>query len=147
MFFVTGVLLLLASPASSLAQVTPSGNLIRVEVDGLRDTRGQVHCALFSSPADFPKKADKAAAQAMSAITHGQAFCELPGVDPGTYAISVFHDGNSNGKLDTNFMGMPREGVGASNNAKGRFGPPKFRDASFQYSGGRLVIKITITYL
>jgi len=41
----------------------------------------------------------------------------------GKYAVSVFHDENSNGKLDTNFLGIPREGVGASNNAKGHFGP------------------------
>jgi len=39
------------------------------------------------------------------------------------------HDENSNGKMDTNFIGMPREGVGASNNAKGHMGPLKFRAA------------------
>jgi len=49
-------------------------------------------------------------------------FCEFPGVAAGTYAVSAFHDENSNGKLDRNFMGIPREGVGASNNAKGHLG-------------------------
>jgi len=47
----------------------------------------------------------------------------FPGVAPGRYAVSVFHDENSNGKMDTNFIGIPREGVGASNNAKGHLGP------------------------
>jgi uncharacterized protein (DUF2141 family) len=61
--------------------------------------------------------------------------------------VSVFHDENSNSKLDTNFMGIPREGVGASNKAKGHFGPPKFHDASFPFAGGRLDLQITITYL
>jgi uncharacterized protein (DUF2141 family) len=59
----------------------------------------------------------------------------------------VFHDENSNGKLDTNFMGIPREGVGASNNAKGHLGPLKINDAAFQLSGGRVDLKIKINYL
>jgi hypothetical protein len=42
---------------------------------------------------------------------------------------------NSNGKLDRNFMGSPKEGVGASNDAKGSFGPPKFADARFTFKG------------
>jgi uncharacterized protein (DUF2141 family) len=49
-----------------------------------------------------------------------------------------------NGKLDTNFMGMPREGVGASN---GHFGPPKFDAAAFRFQSGRMDLKITVVYL
>jgi hypothetical protein len=55
-----------------------------------------------------------------------------------TYAISVFHGENSNGKLDTNFLGMPRGGMGASNGAKGHFGPPKFVAAAFRFQGGHI---------
>ena len=58
-------------------------------------------------------------------------------VAPGDYAVSVFHDENSNGKLDRNFMGMPKEGVGKSNDAAGHFGPPKYDDARFSYKGGQ----------
>ena len=54
---------------------------------------------------------------------------------------------HSNGKLDTNMMGTPREGVGASNDAKGHFGPPKFDASAFRFAGGRLELKITINYL
>jgi uncharacterized protein (DUF2141 family) len=129
-------------------QVQPSlANLIHVEIGGLRNDTGQVVCALFSSADGFPKKGDKAVAQTKSAISNAHAVCEFRDVRPARYAISVFHDENSNGKLDTNFMGIPREGVGASNNAKGHFGPPKFDAASFAFSGGRLELKITITYL
>ena len=41
------------------------------------------------------------------------------------------HDENRNGKLDTNFLGIPKEGVGASNNPKSRFGPPSFEESMF----------------
>jgi uncharacterized protein (DUF2141 family) len=139
---------LLAFPAFFLSQ-TPSAQAsrMRVEITGLRSDKGQVSCALFSSAKDFPKNYDKAVAHAKAEITHGQAFCEFRDIAPGTYAVSVFHDENSNGKLDTNFMGIPREGVGASNNAVGHFGPPKFSAAALQFSGGEADLKIHINYL
>jgi uncharacterized protein (DUF2141 family) len=145
-FALSGAVLLLSSSALPQAQSAPGG-LIRVEIRGLRNDKGQVLCALFSSASDFPKKADKAIAHGTSVITNGHAACEFPAVAPGTYAVSVVHDENSNGKLDTNFVGIPREGVGASNDAKGHFGPPKFDAAAFRFSGGRLELKITINYL
>ena len=129
-------------------QVRPAlDDLIHVEIAGLRSDKGEILCALFSSPGDFPKRADKAVMRSKAAIARSHAICEFPGAPPNTYAVSVIHDENSNGKLDTNFMGIPREGVGASNNAKGHFGPPRFDAASFRYPGGRLDLKITITYL
>jgi uncharacterized protein (DUF2141 family) len=131
-----------------LAQAQPApANLIHVEIGGLRNNKGQVVCGLYSSADGFPKDGDKALARAESAVSNGHAVCEFPEVKAGTYAVSVFHDENSNGKLDTNFMGIPREGVGASNNAKGHFGPPKFDAAAFRFSGGHLQLKITITYV
>ena len=125
----------------------PSENLIHAEIGGLRNDKGQVVCAIYSSADGFPKKEEKALAHVTSSISAGHAVCEFPGLTAGTYAISVFHDENSNGKLDTNFMGIPREGVGASNNAKGHFGPPKFGAAAFHFAGSRLELKISVIYL
>jgi len=104
-------------------------------------------CALFSSAKDFPKNTDKAIARATAGILQRRAVCEFAGISPGRYALSVFHDENGNGKMDTNFIGMPREGVGASNNAIGHFGPPKFEAAAIWYSGGQLELVITVIYL
>ncbi len=143
----TASFLFMLAPAV-LAQAQPAQeNLIHVEIGGLRSDKGQMLCALFSSASDFPKHADKAVMRATAVIANRHAVCEFPGAAPGTYAVSVVHDENSNGRLDTNFMGIPREGVGASNDAKGHFGPPKFDAASFRFAGGRLDLKITITYL
>ena len=144
--------LLLARPdslglggAGRVQMQQPPENLIHIEISGLRNDK--VLCAIYSSADGFPKNGDKALAHANSPISHAHAVCEFPGLNTGTYAISVFHDENSNGKLDTNFMGIPREGVGASNNAKGHFGPPKFDAAAFRFSGSRLELKIAVNYL
>jgi uncharacterized protein (DUF2141 family) len=122
-------------------------NIIHVEIAGLRTDKGQVICSLYSSADGFPKIDGKAIAHSKGLIANRHADCEFSGVQQGTYAISVFHDENANGRLDTNFLGIPREGVGASNNARGHFGPPKFRDASVRYSGGHMDLRIMITYL
>lgn len=121
--------------------------MIHVEVIGLHNVKGRVSCALYSSAVGFPKDSQKAIGRDTSSISDQKASCEFSGIAPGTYAVSVFHDENSNGKLDTNFLGIPREGVGASNNARGRMAPPKFGAAAFQYAGGRLNLKITVNYL
>lgn len=131
-------MLTIACSAGILAQSQgPQENMIHVDIEGLRSDRGQVLCALFSSAADFPKKADRAVAHAKSEILRRHATCEFQGVPPGTYAISAFHDENSNGKLDTNFMGIPREGVGASNNTKGRLDLPSFPQLRFNTRADR----------
>ena len=122
-------------------------NSIKVVVVGLHNNDGEVDCALFGSAGGFPDDSSKAGKTAKSKIENGQAVCMFADVVPGDYAVSVFHDENLNGKLDRNFIGMPKEGVGASNDATGHFGPPKFDDARFSYKGGRSVLAIHVKYL
>lgn len=149
LFVSSALILILGITVSSGAAQRPllQPTQIHVDVVGLRNNKGQVLCSLFSSAIGFPKKDDKAVAHYTAEISNRQASCEFVGVAPGTYAVSAFHDENSNGKLDTNYMGIPREGVAASNDARGRLGPPKFDDAAFQVSGDPVDLKITITYL
>jgi uncharacterized protein (DUF2141 family) len=137
----------LACAAPVTGQQSSSDNVIHVQISGFRNDKGVVRCALFASENGFPKDPSRAVALEKAPITNGSAVCEFSGVAPGRYAVSVFHDENGNGKLDTNFIGIPKEGVGASNDAKGHMGPPKFDAAAFQHSGGRLELKIHIFYL
>jgi len=129
------------------AQQAASGNSIKVIVVGLHSDDGEVDCALFNSADGFPDHSDKAIKKIKSKIESGQAVCVFDDVAPGDYAVSEFHDENGNGKLDRNFIGMPKEGVGASNDATGHMGPPKYGDARFHYEGGRAVITIHTHYL
>ena len=122
-------------------------NLIRVEVLGLHSNDGNVDCALFGSPSGFPDDSSQANSTQIVKIENAQAECSFSGIAPGDYAVSVFHDENANGKLDRNFVGIPKEGVGASNGATGHFGPPKFEDARFSYPGGLKTLTIHIQYL
>ena len=54
----------------------------------------------------------------------------------GEYALSVFQDVNDDGKLERNFIGIPKEPAGLSNNVRPKFGPPKYKDAKFTVAVG-----------
>src|SRR5262249_10845045 len=79
-------------PSTSVSQAPILADVIRVEVRGLRNDKGQIICALFSSAQDFPKHGDKAVAHIKATISHGLSVCEFPGIAIGRYAVSVFHD-------------------------------------------------------
>lgn len=80
-------------------------------------------------------------------IPAGEARCDFEDIPSGSYALVVLHDENMNGKLDTNWLGIPKEGYGFSNNAKpAAFHAPSFSDASFVYDGKTLDLTITLRY-
>lgn len=56
----------------------------------------------------------------------------VPDLPPGKYAVAAYVDTNNNGKLDKNFLGVPKEIYGFSNDARGMFGPPDFSAAVFK---------------
>lgn len=141
---VCALFVLFACPAAVCGQ---AADTIHADIAGLRNEKGHVLCAIFSTPADFPRNAAKAIARISAVISAGHAVCEFVGIAAGRYAISVIHDENDNGKMDTKLFGIPSEGVGASNDARGHFGPPKFEDAAFWFRGGRLDLKINVAYL
>jgi len=67
-------------------------------------------------------------------------FKDLP---PGMYAIQFIHDENGNDELDTNFLGIPKEGFGFSNDAFGRFGPKDFEEWLFPVVGDTTIRMVT----
>ncbi len=139
--------LLTIGVAEAQTNNTSDSNAIKVALVDLHSNDGEVRCALYSSADGFPDIFTKAAKTTTAKITNEQAVCEFSAVVPGDYAISAFQDENSSGRLDRNFIGMPKEGVGASNDAKGSFGPPKFDDARFSYKGGLHQLTIHMRYL
>lgn len=118
-----------------LAQASEGAGSLSVRLGGFRSADGQVLVALFRGEAGFPSEPQRAWKTAVLKIDGENARLDLQGVPAGTYAISVIHDENGNNALDTNFLGIPKEGIGTSNNAKARFGPPKWADARFEVQG------------
>ena len=103
--------------------------------------------ALWDQPKGYPSKQDRALRNGAGRISKGKAVVSFKGLPHGTYAAFAFHDEDGNGRIKTNWIGMPKEGVGASNNARGRMGPPSFKQASFELASDRSAIRIKLCYL
>lgn len=125
------------------AEAAEAVDMIVIEVSNLQDDTGQVGCALFSKEDGFPIKIKKADKRLTVQSKSKKATCAFEGVKPGTYAISVMHDTDMSGDLNTNMVGRPKEWWGVTNNAPAhRFSAPTFDECKFQYSGGKKTMKI-----
>lgn len=120
---------------------------IHVKILNIRNSTGTVACALFESPEGFPIEFLHSATNVMVIkIRDTQARCDFEDIPSGTYAIAVVHDENMNGKLDTNWVGIPTEGYGFSNDARSLLGAPSFSAASLPYDGRNLELTISLHY-
>ena len=124
-----------------------SNGTLTVTIINFRNNLGQVSVALYNKGEAFPKSPDKALKIVYAPIRGKKAVVVFESLPPGEYAISVFHDENKNGKMDTYFFGIPKEGVGASNDARGHLGPPHYKDAKFNLSGSIRSMSINLVYL
>ena len=115
-----------------------------VTITGATSEKGEIGCALFRGAAGFPMDSVKATGLWIKAKP-GSVECKFENLSPGAYALSVSHDLNGNRKTDTNFVGMPTEAWGVSNNARPRFRAPRFDEARFEIKDGetaRLEVRI-----
>ncbi|MGC4066312.1 MAG: DUF2141 domain-containing protein [Polyangiaceae bacterium] len=133
LFVTIGASLAFSATSPSAAESSPRENVIEFSTRP-KSKNGLVVCALFAEAGWLTKPVKPAWAK----IGTRGALCRFEGVRPGVYGISAYHDENANGKLDTNVLGMPTEDYGASRDARGTFGPPRFEDAKFDYRGGTL---------
>ena len=117
-------LLVTAWNASSAAEVV-------VRVSGLSEPLGQVGCSLFAGAAGFPMDSSSARYLWLPADAKGVT-CRFNDVPEGTYAVSIGHDLNGNKRVDTNFIGLPTEQWGVSNNVRPLLRAPRFDEASFK---------------
>ncbi len=126
------LLLLLFASFTVISRVTE--NKLSLSITNLRNNKGHVLISVYKDGVGYPEELDKAVRRAKLTITNKTASVSFAGLASGNYAIAILHDENNDGKMNTNFLGIPKEGYGFSNNVMGTFGPPTFSKASFQYN-------------
>ena len=144
--FVVVLFALLISFSLKSQTLVKKGNL-KVIVTNIKSITGQIGFCLFKTSTDFPNHPEKAILAAFVKTSGNSVEYTFTNIEMGTYAVSAFHDEDSDRKINSNFIGIPKEGVGVSNNAKGHFGPPKFNDAKFDFNKSEQTITISLTYL
>ncbi|WP_115461488.1 DUF2141 domain-containing protein [Winogradskyella aurantiaca] len=138
MILLTKYLLIYLFSVMSSVTVAQNTYSIEVTIENLKSDDGKVLVGLYNTEKDFLEDTFMGEVGVIKDKTTKVVFNNVPS---GTYAVSYIHDANDNDKMDTNFMGIPKEGYGCSNNAKGFMGPPKWEDAKFELTES---ISITI---
>lgn len=126
------------------AEAAPAAAPVTVTVANVRSAKGRVHVALC------PKEKFLGTACVLESSVPAQPgtiTITFPAVPPGDYAAQAFQDENGNQKVDQNFIGMPKEGIGFSRNARVTFGPPKWADAVFAHDARPQAIRFSLRYM
>ena len=121
-------------------------NQVTAEVENFKNNNGICQACIFQSASSFEKME---ALQCINAVVQDRrAVLTFSGLPDGEYAIFVFHDVNRNKKMDNNFLGIPKEGYGASKNKLPFAGAPRFTENKFALSNQATVqLKIRLRNL
>lgn len=132
------IALLITGISSSNAQEETFN--LTVNIAGINSDKGSLLVGIYKTEKSFLKKPFKSD---IIKIKNKKSIVIFKNIPKGTYAVSFVHDENNNKKMDTNFIGIPKEDFGCSNNATGFMGPPKYKDAKFQLTENKTIdIKI-----
>ncbi len=124
----------------TLGFVKMNAQSLTVSIKNVVSDKGTLRVGIFNSQSDFLKK--QLYGQIVKSKS-GDVLVVFENIPAGAYAVSIIHDENENGELDSNFFGIPKEGFGFSNDAMGTFGPPSFEKASFKLTEkGALTINL-----
>ena len=149
-FFVV-VLLSAAASLYGVSQVPMNtclseGKLIHVHVHGIRNASGTVKAVLYGpDPKSFLVKGQKADKEREPAREGSMTLC-VAAPEEGKYAVVVYHDENDNHKFDRNWIGLPTEGFGVSNNPSLFLAAPKFEESSFEVTGEVTHVDVEMRY-
>ncbi len=141
--FLVGLAGLFLSAMGALALA--EGVTLSLTINNVKSTNGSVFIAVYDSKDTFlgESKVLSERIWLKDNVDQGQVKTELK-LMPGEYAIMVFHDDNNNDKLDTNFIGIPKEPGGFSNGHVPKFGPPRFSAARFSLTAEGGIQTITL---
>lgn len=119
---------------------------IKVIVTQVNNKDGEVMVALFATEKGFPYETGYAVQKLKGKAANGSVGVTFTSIPPGVYAIALFHDTSGDGKLNTNFMGIPKEGYGVSNNSYNTFSAPDYKTSSFNHTHELTELTIRVKY-
>lgn len=136
-----GLFLLALLGIAPTAQAQEHGTLA-ITVTDLAPTSGTLFISIFNTPEGFPGEYKNAYKVQQVPVGQQTETVEIPGLPYDEYAIGIWHDRNDNRRFDTNALGIPTEGYGASNDANNMLGPPDYADARFRLNSPHKTLEI-----
>ena len=133
---ISGLTTVLAASAAQAAQ-------LQVAVSGVAEARGHIRVDVCTA-ATFAKSKAACPYSGAAPAQPGTTVVTINNVPPGQYAAQVFHDLTDQGVVHQNFLGIPREPIGFSNDASVGLTGPKFHDAAFNLRAETLRIMLKL---
>jgi len=121
-------LILLLNTTAFMAQTSESYTLT-LNFEITKDNKGQILFAMYDDAESHMEDTYKTSS---IKVENNKASIVIKDIKSGYYSFSYFHDLNSDGELNTNLVGIPKEPYGFSNGEKGRLGPPDFEDCKIK---------------
>lgn len=114
---------------------------VEVTIENVKSTEGPLLIAVYDKGDDYRKKAIRELKVAAVTPATTLSLADLP---PGDYAITLFHDRNGNGKIDSNLFGIPTEPYGFSGNPKNLMSPATWEQSRFSVASDTLKVPIRL---
>ncbi len=120
---------------------------LKVEISNIDNTEGMVLISIYDQEDDFPYQPFITYKVQKESLVDGRLEYFIQDIKPGVYAITLLDDKNTNNDMDTNWLGIPKEGYGFSNNMEpSLLGAPPFEKCTFMIEQDIVKIKITMQY-
>ena len=126
----------------SFAQPPAAG--LEIVFTNIKTAKGQIYVAVYDNSGNYMNTNKARSKRILPVSAKGTITCSFPELGSGTYAVSCFHDVNGNGQMDTNFLGIPSEPYGASNNARPKFRAPNWEETRFELKNNSGVLSIRL---
>ena len=142
LFWIYLFVLTLLGPVGTVFAGQNATGTLTVVVSDFQSGQGYAMVALCDSKENYEQGNDQAFATSKGKITNNAAKVVFKNLPYGEYAIKLYHDRNSNGELDTDDMGVPKEPYAFSNNARGIFDKPDWHKVVFKLDAPQKKIDI-----
>lgn len=123
-----------------------TNSVMKIQVLGLQETKGQICFSLFAESKGFPDNTDNTLQAKCISVQKRSPTLTINNLHLGSYALAVFHDVNGDGEFNRNFLGIPREGFGFSRNPKINTSPPSFEESAVFVTGAKTDLQVQLRY-
>ena len=129
----------------SMGQAAPPVGKLIIEISGIKKIKGELRCRIYNSEENFPSKKEEEMFRLINVPVEAEtATITVDNIPLGSYGIIIHHDRNSDGKMNKTWYRKPKEPVGCSRDARGSFGPPKWKDAFVELNQHELIVPISL---
>lgn len=118
-----------------------------IKITDIRSTKGQIIISAFKDGKDFEKEQPfKNFTFDKETLVNGTLIVDIK-LAPGTYGLTLVDDENSNGKMEKNMIGIPKEGFGFSNFFLTKMKKPVFDDFKVDLKANQNNVDIKVKYM